>query len=66
MEEMKANREDVLLAVAKLIWKYEITIADLYTTLGVDLDNYRVDASQEVSEISGILKGWSTSPDTDY
>jgi hypothetical protein len=65
MEEMKANREDVLLAVAKLIWKHEITIADLYTTLGVDLDNYRVDVNQEVSEISGILKGWSTSPDTD-
>ena len=64
--KMKAERDDILMAVAKLVWKYEITIADLYSTLGVDIDNYRVDATQEISELAGILKGWSTNPDTDY
>ena len=63
---MKAEREDVLVAVAKLIWKYEITIDDLYTFLGVDLENYRVDASQEIAELAGILKGWSTDPETNF
>lgn len=63
---MKAEREDVLMAVAKLIWKYVITINDLYTFLGVELENYRVDASQEIAELAGILKGWSTDPETDF
>jgi hypothetical protein len=60
---MKVERSDIILAVAKLLWKYEISIAELYEILGVDLENYRVDADYEIAELAGILKGWQTGPE---
>ncbi|MDU8929324.1 hypothetical protein RXV86_18175 [Alisedimentitalea sp. MJ-SS2] len=62
---MKVAREDILLGVAKLLWKYEISINDLYETLGVDLENYRVDANREIAELAGILRGWQTQPENE-
>lgn len=59
---MKVERSDVLLAVTKLIWKYEISIAEFYEFLGVDLEDYRVDADQEIAEMAGIMTGWETNP----
>ncbi len=61
--KMKVDRNDVLLAIAKLIWKYEISNNELYNSLGVDLENYRVDADQEIAEIAGMIRGWETSPE---
>ena len=61
---MKVSNDDILLGVAKLLWKYEISIAELYECLGVDLKEYRVDADQQIAELAGILKGWQTGPDT--
>ncbi len=60
---MKVSRDDVLLGIAKLLWEYEISINELYEYLGVDLENYRVDADQEIAELAGILKGWQTRPE---
>ena len=60
---MKVERQDVLLAVAKLLWKYEISINEFYECMGVDLEDYRVDADQEIAELAGILRGWQTNPD---
>jgi len=60
---MKAERDDIILAVAKLIETYEISINEFYKFLGADLEDRRVDADQEIAEIAGILTGWKTSPD---
>lgn len=60
---MKAHQNDILLAVAKVIWQYEISIAEFYEHLGVDLENYRVDGEREVAQLAGIMTGWETKPD---
>lgn len=60
---MKVSQDDIVMAVAKLLWKYEISINDLYEVLGVDLENYRVDADQTIAELAGILRGWQTAPE---
>lgn len=58
-----SDRNAVLLAVARLIWKHEISIDDLYSVLGVDLDDHRVDAGDVIAELSGIMTGWKTKPE---
>lgn len=62
---MKVEQNDVLLAVAKLVWKYEISINEFYEFLGVNLKDYRVDADHDISTLAGIITGWQTSPGDD-
>jgi hypothetical protein len=62
---MKVEQNDVLLAVAKLVRSYGITIDEFYGFLGVDLENYRVDADYEVSQLAGIFQGWSNPGDNE-
>lgn len=57
---MTDTNEDFLVSVARLIAERDMTIADFYEAIGCDLDNHRVDAGHQISEIAGIFKGWDT------
>lgn len=60
---MADERDEILLEVARLIWRREITIGDFYEALGVDLDDLQhSDTSDVVTELSGIFKGWQNPP----
>lgn len=54
------DREKILLAVARLIWKEGITLGQFYEAVGVDFGHADSDAT---GELSGILTGWSNPPD---
>lgn len=57
------DRNVIVLAVARLIWKHEISIDDLYNVLGIDLDHDRIDTADVIAELSGIMTGWKTKPE---
>jgi hypothetical protein len=54
------DNHEFLVDVAKLIARHDMTIAEFYSELGVDLENYRVDAGHEVAKLAGIFTGWQT------
>lgn len=56
------DSDKILLAVARLIWKEEITLGQFYEAVGVDFGYAR---SEVTSELSGILTGWSNPLDPD-
>ena len=54
------QEEDIVRAVADIIWRNEISIAEFYSALGVDLDNVsHSDTDVPVAKLAGILEGWS-------
>lgn len=58
-DEPTYDREKILLAVARLIWKEEITVGQFYEAIGVDFgdaDPY------PTSQLSGIFTGWNHGP----
>ena len=65
MPETSFDREAIIVDIARVIWKHEISINDLYEVLGADLDSHRLDAGDVISELSGIMTGWKTKPDED-
>lgn len=64
-DEPDYDRDDILLEVARLIWRKGMSISDFYSVLGVDLEAYRCDADHVVDELAGIFKGWTNPPDQD-
>lgn len=56
------TEDDFLIDVARLIATRGMSIDEFYTALGVDLDNHRCDAADVLAELSGIFKGWGSSP----
>jgi hypothetical protein len=57
------DRDEILLEVARLIWRRKITIAEFYEVLGVDLDDVQhSNPSNVVTELAGIFKGWHNPP----
>ncbi len=57
------KREAILLDVARLVWKHDVTIADLYNMLGGDLEAGKLECDQEVAMLAGILTGWKHRPE---
>lgn len=55
-DEPTYDSTKIRVAVARLIWKEEITLGEFYEAIGVDFGHADGDAT---SEISGILTGWS-------
>jgi hypothetical protein len=55
--------DEIILEIARLIWRKGISIADLYTVLGFDLDNYNCDPETTIATISGIITGWNNNPE---
>ena len=57
------DRDELILEVARTIWRREITIAEFYEALGVDLDDVaHGDPYDVVTELAGIFKGWQNPP----
>ncbi len=60
---MTNEREELLLEIARIIWRRGISIGDFYEALGVDLDDLQhSDPNDVVTELSGIFKGWQNPP----
>ena len=60
MEIGNDKSDEVLLAVARIIWDKEITIGDFYETLGMSLGDSPSPAfDNAVERIIGILAGWN-------
>lgn len=57
------KREAILLDIARLVWKHDVTIAELYTMLGADLEGGKLECDQEVAMLAGILTGWKHRPE---
>lgn len=62
-EEQNVNRDTVLLEVARLIWRQQISINELYEVLGVDLESQRCDTEEVVAQLAGVFTGWTHSPE---
>ena len=57
------DRDEILLEVARMIWRREITIGDFYEASGVDLDDLQhSNTADVVTELSSIFKGWHNPP----
>jgi len=53
------EKEDFIIEVARLISRRDMTIAEFYEALGVDLDNYREGSADDVvTKLAGIFTGW--------
>ena len=61
---MDVSNDDILFELAKLHWKYEVSVAKHYECLDVGFENCRVSADQQIAKLAGILKSWQTGPDT--
>ena len=60
---MAIERDELILDVARLIWRKEITINDFYQAMGIDLDDLQhSDPGDVVTELAGIFKGWNSPP----
>ncbi len=61
---MAVDRDELVLDVARLIWRKEITIADFYEALGIDLDDVSHSRPEDtVTELAGIFTGWQNAAD---
>ncbi|PHR62555.1 MAG: hypothetical protein COA47_03145 [Robiginitomaculum sp.] len=57
------KHDEVLLEVARLIWRQEMTIGEFYKILGIDLDDIgHSDPNDVVTELAGLFKGWNNPP----
>lgn len=57
------DHDEVLLEVARLIWRREMTIGEFYEALGVDLDDLQHSNTGDiVTELSGMFKAWKNPP----
>jgi len=57
------DRERVIIEIARLMWREELTIAEFYAVLGIDLDDLdQSDPSDVVSLIAGVFTGWKNPP----
>lgn len=51
--------KDFIVEIARLISRRNMTIAEFYEALGVDLDNYREGSADDVvAQLAGIFTGW--------
>ena len=58
------DREAVLIEIARLMWRNEMSIAELYETLGVDLEDLdKSDPTDVVSLLAGVFTGWKHPPE---
>jgi len=57
------DREGMLVEIARLMWRNELSIADFYETLGIDLeDPAKSDPADVVAMFAGIFTGWKNPP----
>lgn len=63
-KETIAERDEIIIKVARLIWNSGLNIGEFYSVIGVDLDDMRCDHAHDVvTEIAGIFKGWENTPE---
>lgn len=54
-----SDKDELLVAVAKIIVENEMSINEFYNKLGIDLDDLeRSEPDNEVALLAGILTGW--------
>ena len=59
----KENQEEVILEMARLMWRKGLSISEFYQCLGVDLKNLeKSDPTDVVSLLAGVFTGWKNPP----
>ncbi len=57
------DREEVIVEVARLMWRKEMSIGEFYELIGVDLENIEnSDPADVVSLLAGVFTGWKNPP----
>ncbi len=58
------KQKDVVVEIARLIWRLEISIDEFYAALGINLDDVNhSDPTDVVTELAGIFTGWNNQPE---
>lgn len=61
---MADDEIDIVMDMARYIWRKGITIGEFYEALGVQLDALTARGSEDVTaRLSGIFDGWKNPPD---
>jgi len=57
------DREEIIVEVARMMWRKELSIAEFYEALGIDLDNLPdSEPGDVVGMLAGIFTGWKNPP----
>ena len=57
------DREEIIIEVARLMWRKDLSIAEVYEAMGVDLENLeKSDPSDVVGLLAGVFTGWKNPP----
>jgi len=57
------DREEVIIEVARLMWRKELSIAEFYECLGIDIDDLAQSQPNDVvGMFAGIFTGWKNPP----
>jgi len=57
------DREEVIVEVARMMWRYELSIAEFYECLGIDIDDVsKSEPNDVVGMLAGIFTGWKNPP----
>lgn len=63
---MSDDRDQLLIEIARIVWKQGISINDLYVALGIDLDDIsHSDPGDVIAKLAGIFTGWQNPPPAD-
>lgn len=57
------DREEIILEMARMMWRKGMSIADFYEAMGINLENLdESDPTDVVSLIAGVFTGWKNPP----
>ena len=57
------DREQIIVEVARLMWRHELSIAEFYECMGIDIDDVsKSDPNDVVGMLAGIFTGWKNPP----
>lgn len=57
------DREEIIVEIARMMWRKELSIAEFYAVMGIDLDDLgESDPADVVGMLAGIFTGWKNPP----
>ena len=57
------DREEIILEMARLMWRKGMSITEFYDTMGINIENLEEsDPAGVVSLIAGVFTGWKNPP----
>lgn len=57
------DREEIILEIARLMWRRGLSIGEFYECVGIDIENVdKSDPTDVVTLLAGIFTGWKNPP----